>query len=670
MKQWELLNKAVSQLAKAVSSKGAGKGNGKSQGGFSSAGPNVPNPLGRWWACEVPECKAYHLKYIGKPKMNKPSADVCVECGVPKNATPALKQHEKEAEKQEMKKLVAGKQLAGTLGAPLSKRAQKREKIRLLKLQEEGKGKPPVGGFSSTVNASPAGPTTDTAQGGFSSTNTAFRKVTVGDASSSFPGLLTEAVKLDKLRLKYTVSDTVKQEALGVLDVLKNAIKEFEEVPSPMVGEQSAEDVVNGLLNKSKDVEVVEQREKLEKDIGALKSLLSQYVPEEMKKTLEGDLAGKEKELLKLKKPSPECQAASLQKIIAQHRSTLEKRRQEHEEKALERKKKQTLRIEALHKVIDRVANLRDEMTQGDADMDKLYEEKARKVMERDQEVLRLLQEKSDLDVNMEDAKVTQGGFSPTESVTTVAIVDDTLQDQLEKQRQQIEFLMAKLQEAQRPLMERPQEAHLSQGGFSPTQMQGLAPDQGGFSHTIAADPTAHTVEKESLKDNAADMGTHIHGKSLGVSKGTKMIKPRVSTDTICEAASPELLPHFYVETADENTTQQLVICAHLLQLLTLWNQGGCQPVTFGDLKAHSLAGEHSAAFMRQLLGTQLWDGWFGLVESTLNDEDYIPRQALSFMHLALQKIQFAVGVLAEQQAAAKTAYEDMQKKRRMLPGA
>ena len=124
------------------------------------------------------------------------------------------------------------------------------------------------------------------------------------------------------------------------------------------------------------------------------------------------------------------------------------------------------------------------------------------------------------------------------------------------------------------------------------------------------------------------DRGTHIHGTTMGKSKGAKLVKPMVSTDTICEAASPDLLPQYHVEAVDESTTQQLVICAHLLQLRTVWNQGGCPPVTFGDLKAHCLAGEHSAAFEKQLLGSQLLYGWFGLVEQSLSDEDFMPRQA------------------------------------------
>ena len=239
------------------------------------------------------------------------------------------------------------------------------------------------------------------------------------------------------------------------------------------------------------------------------------------------------------------------------------------------------------------------------------------------------------------------------EAQSTAVTADDTLQAQLEKQKQQIDYLMLKLQEAQS-----------SQGGFSPSMSQAQS-SQGGCSPSIS--PAA---EEDLSKDITADIGTHIYGTTMGASKGSKMVKPKISTDTICEIASPELLPYFNVEAVDENTTQQLVICAHLHHLLTLWNQGGCQPVTFGDLKAHSLAGEHSAAFMKLLLGTQLWDGWFGLVENMLSDEDFIPRQALLFVHLALQKISFAVELLAEQQAAARTAYEDMQKKRRVLPGA
>ena len=68
---------------------------------------------------------------------------------------------------------------------------------------------------------------------------------------------------------------------------------------------------------------------------------------------------------------------------------------------------------------------------------------------------------------------------------------------------------------------------------------------------------------------------------------------------------------------------------------------------------------------MKQLPGSQLWDGWFALVEDSLTDEDFIPRQALTFVHMALQKIQFTVDVVAEHHASAKASYEGMQKRRK-----
>ena len=121
----------MSQLAKAVKgagkgSKGKGNGKGHSEGGFSSTDTkkNVPNPLRRWWPCEVPDCKAYHMKYIGKPKYNKPSTDVCVECGRPRSATPALLQSQKEAAKEECSCAASRRHLSADVQACSKERAR------------------------------------------------------------------------------------------------------------------------------------------------------------------------------------------------------------------------------------------------------------------------------------------------------------------------------------------------------------------------------------------------------------------------------------------------------------------------------------------------------------------------------------------------------------------
>ena len=83
-----------------------------------------------------------------------------------------------------------------------------------------------------------------------------------------------------------------------------------------------------------------------------------------------------------------------------------------------------------------------------------------------------------------------------------------------------------------------------------------------------------------------------------------------VDTDDVFEQADPKDLPD-YTPTADEYGSPHINICGHLYQLLLLWRQGGCQPVTFGDLRAHSTGAAEVPQLVRKLLGAGLWDGWF-----------------------------------------------------------
>ena len=71
------------------------------------------------------------------------------------------------------------------------------------------------------------------------------------------------------------------------------------------------------------------------------------------------------------------------------------------------------------------------------------------------------------------------------------------------------------------------------------------------------------------------------------------------------------------------------------------------------DLKKHSSAGEEAITLVKHLLGSQLWDGWFSRFPEDLPDDQVLPRQALTFVSLALDKIKMSK---ADSEAAKKPA--------------
>ena len=143
-----------------------------------------------------------------------------------------------------------------------------------------------------------------------------------------------------------------------------------------------------------------------------------------------------------------------------------------------------------------------------------------------------------------------------------------------------------------------------------------------------------------------------------------------VDTEDIFEKADPKDLPD-YTPTDDPYGVKQIGICGHWYQLFLLWRQGGCQAVTFGDLKVHSSAGDETAKLMKLLLGERLWDGWFSLLEKDEPDDQVlIPRQALQFVILALEKLKIKHETLQDMKKTAEESYTQItaaSKKRRMV---
>ena len=124
-----------------------------------------------------------------------------------------------------------------------------------------------------------------------------------------------------------------------------------------------------------------------------------------------------------------------------------------------------------------------------------------------------------------------------------------------------------------------------------------------------------------------------------------------LSTDAVYEEASPTMLPKLQPPPNTELGKRQLAAYGHLHQLLLLWNRGGCQPVSFGELRTHSLASQETHIQLKGLAGQQLWDGWFALVGDSPEDCEPVPRQALAYAALALDGM--------------KSLYEDAEKTRK-----
>ena len=128
-----------------------------------------------------------------------------------------------------------------------------------------------------------------------------------------------------------------------------------------------------------------------------------------------------------------------------------------------------------------------------------------------------------------------------------------------------------------------------------------------------------------------------------------------LSTDDTFEQADPKDLPEILDPSPDK-----LAACGHLHQLLLLWAQGGCQPVTFGQLRKHSMAGGEASQLLHFLLGERLWDGWFSLVTVPVQEAEAIPRQALMFAAMALDKLKTQYDAVETTRAAAAASYAAM----------
>jgi hypothetical protein len=174
-------------------------------------------------------------------------------------------------------------------------------------------------------------------------------------------------------------------------------------------------------------------------------------------------------------------------------------------------------------------------------------------------------------------------------------------------------------------------------------------------------------AEHDALRKKTEELSAKIshlqHASASAAKSGTggsatpPRKAPRLSSDDVVESADPDNLPG-WVPTPGQQTD----VCHNLFCLLQLWNLHGCLPVTFGDFRQHSSAGKDFDLAMVNLLGGPLWKEWFGdwVDDKRPGAEELIPRQALIYTNLALEKLKASFVQETEVKATAKTSYTAM----------
>ena len=98
-------------------------------------------------------------------------------------------------------------------------------------------------------------------------------------------------------------------------------------------------------------------------------------------------------------------------------------------------------------------------------------------------------------------------------------------------------------------------------------------------------------------------------------------------------------------------------ICGHLFQLMERWHLGGNIAVSLAELNLHSLAKDDTQSLMKKLLGTKLWNGWFGATDFTMAADSVLPRQLMTYLHVALRQLKEHYEAGEGEKTAAGKAY-------------
>ena len=161
----------------------------------------------------------------------------------------------------------------------------------------------------------------------------------------------------------------------------------------------------------------------------------------------------------------------------------------------------------------------------------------------------------------------------------------------------------------------------------------------------VAAQHAELQRKYDALQAQAAQAET-LHKQAIGLQQA----------EVIFGRADSEMIPADVAPKAGQKTFYK--ICGHLFQLLERWQFGGGIAISLAELNHHSLAKGDTQNLMRKLLGTQLWEGWFGKPDFVMAEESVLPRQLLTFLHLALKRLKTHYEAVEEAMAAAAKAYE------------
>ena len=393
----------------------------------------------------------------------------------------------------------------------------------------------------------------------------------------------------------------------------------------------NAEAVVTELLASNKSLATVEEKAALQQEIKELRAQTAMGNPEsEGNKNLMALLGQKEAQLDKKGTPSAELQHQSL--VAAKGTWGMEKktsldRTTAGAQRAADRARE---RMSLLDQLENAMRTIRMEILNHDDLYNQAHAERADAIAEHNEKVSNLLDTKiTAAKKAAEDATKTPRAAScaptaqtePPKAPNAKPIDTDQLTTalaQLEEMRAHSKALLEKIQELEK-------------------------------------EKTGPTSEAASSTAMATDSTSNL------------TLTTTLGADDIFERADPALLPN-HTPTDDAVGREQLTVCGHFHQLLQLWIQGGYLPVTFGELRAHSTAGFQVHNLMKDLLGLQLWDGWFEMLADIPDDSEMIPRQALTYCHIALERLREKHKVNEDVKEAATKSYASLSaagKKRR-----
>ena len=365
------------------------------------------------------------------------------------------------------------------------------------------------------------------------------------------------------------------------------------------------ETIVKDLLADCKVAESTLEFDNLQKEVDALKQQLALGIPgSAAEKTLQEILAQREAALAKAdrKKPSKAVQSQGLTTLLSDWELSMKQGDQRGQVGAERAKQRREDRWETLGRLEEHMALIKKAFQYHDSCLEESHAERTALLTQRDQKVVERLSQEIAV------AKEAEGKQMAAVAAQAGPAADAQLADLLGE--------LAKSRAAQQELLAKVQLLQIASGSAAASADQA----------------TPKTADPKGQEPMAI-----------------------LSADDIFDEADPKDLPDL-----SAITKAQLESSGHLFQLLLLWTQGGCQPVTFGELKTYSTAGHDAPSLLWFLLGQKLWDGWFDLLADPVPDFEVIPRQAMTFAAIALDRIKAKYDAVETTRAAAAKAFAKM----------